>query len=314
MALIQYGQGNSSMLHKDYPTAGEVDDWCERLLLRAEGEPATVRILDAPSYTFQLGVRHNDGNSYVAFETPGRETFYGYWQLASAVPAPVLFHVPGYGAEMSAHPELVSEGFNVLHVNPLGYATPQGPSQVEAPWPVLPNTVESRGARGYVDWLGDAATAVQWALSREEVEPTRFGFFGSSQGGGTSLLLASLFSGRGVRAVAADVPFLVNFPLMHVQEVRGAYETAFGTMGSPAGDPDEWKALGFIDALSHAHRLTMPTLLTAGGLDSVCPPVSIASLFESLPGTRSYTYLADEGHKYTTPFLRLAQAWFRLYV
>jgi len=302
------------MLHPHYPTPDEIDEWCERLLEKSEQRSVTVRALDVPSYTFQLGVRHTSRNCYVAFESPGRETFYGYWQPASANPAPILFHLPGYGAEICAHPELVVEGFNVLHINPLGYATPQGPSQTDKPWPVLPDTVRSRGEEGYVKWLEDAAVAVLWALSLKEVEPTRYAFFGTSQGGGMSLLLASIFSGRGVKAVAADVPFMVNFPLMYGRKDRGAYESAFGAMESESGDAGEWKALGFIDTLSHVHRLSMPTLLTAGSLDIVCPPVSVNSLFEALPGTRSYTYLSGQDHAYTVPFLHLAKAWFKIYV
>ncbi len=223
------------MMHPNYPTRRQIDDWCERILARSQEEPLTVKHLDAPSYAFQLGVRHTEGNHYVAFEAPGRATFYGYWQPASTGPAPVLFHLPGYGAEMSAHPELVEAGFNVLHITPLGYGTPQGPSQVGRPWPVLPDTVKRRGRQGYVDWLRDAASAVIWALSQKQVEPSRYGFFGSSQGGGTPPLLGSIFAGRGVKAVAADVLYLINFPLMYKQKNRGAYETAFSAMASPAG-------------------------------------------------------------------------------
>ncbi len=302
------------MIHPHYPTPAEIDDWCELLLRESEQRSITVKSLDAPSYTFQLGVRHTAGNHYVAFESPGRKTFYGYWQPASVSPAPVLFHVPGYGAEMSAHPELVVEGFNVLHINPLGYATPQGPSQTDRAWPVLPDTVRSRGQKGYVEWLGDAAVAVLWALSLEKVESTRYGFFGSSQGGGTSLLLASIFAERNVKAVAADVPYLTNFPMMYEQESRGAYEGAFKAMESESGEADEWRTLGFIDTLSHAHRLNIPALLTAGDLDGACPPASVNSLFEILPGTRSYNYLSGQEHAYTMPFLHLARAWFKLYV
>jgi cephalosporin-C deacetylase-like acetyl esterase len=302
------------VIHSDYPTPDEIDQWCDELLARSRREPPEVNALDAPSYSFQLGVRHTEGSHYVAFSTPRKETFYAYWQPASAGPAPVLFHLPGYGAEISAHPELVMEGYNVLHINPLGYGTPEGPSQEDASWPVLPDTVGSRGKRGYVDWLADAICAVSWALSLDEVEASRYGFFGTSQGGGTSLLMASIFADRGVKAVAADLPFLINFPMMHAAKDRGAHDTAFRAMESEEGDPAEWRAIGFIDVLSHAHRLTLPTLLTAGGLDSACPPATIESLFEMLPGTRSYTYLADEGHRYTVPFLRLAKAWFGLYV
>ena len=85
-------------------------------------------------------------------------------------------------------------------------------------------------------------------------------------------------------------------------------------MTKPDGSPEEWRALGFVDTLSHAHRLGLPVLLTAGSEDPVTPPVSIEGLFDVLPGTRSYTYLKGQGHAYTMPLLRLATAWFGMYV
>jgi len=68
-----------------------------------------------------------------------------------------------------------------------------------------------------------------------------------------------------------------------------------------------------IDALSHARRLDVPVLLTAGGADVTCLPETISALFERLPSTRSYCYLDGQGHAYTSAFLPLAAAWFRLY-
>lgn len=74
-----------------------------------------------------------------------------------------------------------------------------------------------------------------------------------------------------------------------------------------------WRSAGLIDTMSHAYRLDLPVLLTAGGGDQTCPPHTIEALFERLPGTRSYTYLKGTGHRYTTEFIPLATAWFRLY-
>lgn len=307
----------------DYPTAAEIDSWCDRVLKRSDEIPFTARALDTPSYTYQLAVRHTAGNTYLAFDSPIFETFYAYWQPATCGgPAPALIHVPGYGTELSAHPELVAVGFNVLHVNPLGYGTPKGPNEskkVNGMWPVLPDTVESLGERGYVDWLRDALVAVRWVTSQRSVQPQRLGFFGTSQGGGGALLLASLLRDRGARAVAADVPFLTDFPRMAREKNLGAYALAFGALDRLMATrkdiiPNAWRALGSIDTLSHAHRLTMPVLLTAGTKDASTPPASIRSLFEALRGTRSYTELAGQGHAYTVPFLRLAASWFTLYV
>lgn len=312
------------MLHPEYPSPEDVDRWCLDLLREADGESLSARLLDEPSpSTFTLGIRHHEGHRYVCFTTGRGETFYGLWQpVLGGGPAPILLHLPGYAAEMSAHPELVIAGWNVLHVNPLGYATPAGPDEAKRrgdTWPVLPDTVESGGARGYRDFLRQVAHAFRWAVAQPGVQADRPGVFGTSQGGGTALLAASLLRDRGVKAVAADVPFLTNFPLMADREEPGAYHLAQEPLRRLAAQDSgrlsaAWRALGFVDTLSHAHRLAMPVLLTAGTLDVVTPPETIDSLYRVLPGTRSYTELAGQAHGYTAPFLRLARAWFDIYL
>ena len=304
-----------------YPTADEVDAWCATVLGRADSAALKARLLDDPPYEFRMAVRHANGR-YVEWTSEKLGRFYGFWQPTPSGRGPVLFHVPGYGAEMSAHPELVADGFNVLHISPQGYATPKGPDESKRPggtWPVLADTVLSLGRRGYADWLAQAAAAALWALGLDGVEAARFGFLGTSQGGGTALLLASIFRDHSVRAVGADVPFLTDFPLVRAMKEPGAYCLAFDPLGQlererPADLPAAWKALGTIDTTSHAHRLTLPVLLTAGQQDAACPPPSVRSLFDKLPATRCYCELAAQGHAYTTPFVHLARAWFRLYV
>ena len=310
-----------SRIHPDYPAPAELDAWCERILAGARARGLMAHTVDAPVYDFKLGVRHT-GGQYLAFESAGEETFYGFWQPAPTGPGPLLLHVPGYGAEMSAHPELVSDGYSVLHINPRGYATPDGPStgkQTNDTWPVLPDTVTTLGEGGYVDWLTDAAAAAIWALGQQNVQPERFAFFGTSQGGGAALLLTSIFAGEGVRCVAADVPFLTNFPMLEDAGDKGAYELSFTALAQiadqrPQDLPAAWRALGFVDTLSHAHRLRMPVLLLSGLEDTVCPPESIMALFDALPGTRSLTEVEGQAHCYTLPFLPMARAWFRSFL
>jgi cephalosporin-C deacetylase-like acetyl esterase len=306
------------MIPNLYPTPSEVDAWCEGILRRADAARVTVKPVATSPYDFRLGVWHaQDQSRYVAFSSRSFPTFYGYWQtVPSGGPAPALIHLPGYGAEMSAHPELVAAGYNVLHVNPAGYATPTGPDErkrgADGNWPILPDTAVSGGKRGYATWLRDAVVAARWLQEQPQVQPERLGVFGTSQGGGTALLLASLLRERGVRAVAADQPFLTGFRLMLEQEEKGAYALVFPAVEQlPAKQQAAaWRALGHIDTISHAHRLTMPTLLTAGGIDTTCPPPTIRALFAALPGTRSYTEIAEQGHGYNQYFVQLARAWF----
>ena len=293
-----------------YPDEATVDAWVDGIWREGQEIEFEAELLTESELGPTINVRHLKGHYYVRFSPQGMDPFYGYWQPAPSHPAPLLVHTPGYGAEMSIHPDLVMQGYNVLHVNPLGYVTPSGADEAKKRddnWPVFSDTLASGAQEGYHQWLINCVLAIKWAQSREEVAPNRVSFFGTSQGGGASLLLGSIYQGRGVRCVAADEPFMVNFPLAKVVRPDWWPEFVDGIT------PEVWHALGFIDIISHARRLTVPVMLTAGEKDSACPPPTIESLFERLPATRMYCYLHGQEHDYTQQFIALAAAWFRLY-
>lgn len=296
-----------------YPQACEVDAWVARLWSITEQFTVSGKILEQSGVKPEFGNGHTTNYSrYVEFSVQGKRTFYGYWQPAAATPAPLIIHVPGYGAEMSIHPELVSQGYNVLHICPQGYVTPKGPDtslQADDIWPVLPNTVLGKHDADYTAWLLDCMAAIQWATAQAEVIPQRLSFLGTSQGGGGALLLASIYKEKGARCVCADVPFLTNFPKA---DFRGAYSVAKKAFDQ-TDEKAAWNRVGYIDTLSHAHRLTVPALLTAGEKDQTCPLDTIESLFEKLTCTKSYTKVKGMGHGYSREILYLATAWFRLY-
>jgi cephalosporin-C deacetylase-like acetyl esterase len=300
-----------------YPSKGEVGAWVEKIWSLANSQDCAVDELGEECDRYRPAVRHIRGGRYVRFSPEARKPFVAYWQPAFSVPAPLLVHTPGYGAEISMHPGLVEQGFSVLAVNPLGYVTEQGVQEdkmVAGGWPVLHDTIQHGGIKGYGEWLADCIIAVQWAWKQKAAHPQRVSFFGTSQGGGGALLLGSLFRGKGARCVAADEPFLTNC-------IRGAgiggdcsaYNMIPDAMKQCGNLSEHWHNTGMIDTISHAHRLTLPVLLTAGGNDTVCPPETILSLFDRLPSTRSLTWIEGAGHGYTQEFIQLSLSWFRMF-
>jgi len=307
-----------------YPDADEIDQIIGDMWTDADRVPAIATNLNDPGFSYGLSMFHMRGYSYIRFEPEGRAPFYAYWQPAPSQPAPLLVHTPGYGGRITVHPDLVTRGYNVLHVNPLGYGTPTGADETKKrgqdDWPVYKDTIFGGFEAGYRPWLLNAMQAVAWAQAQPDVLADRLSFFGTSQGGGATLLLGSIFHNKGVRCLAADEPWLVNFPAY--RELVPDWAQGAGDAGSPglfdriaaADDPGVlWRRIGIIDALSHLHRLDMPVLLTAGGADNTCPEPTIRSLYDMLPGTKAMIHLHAEGHGYTKEFPTLAAAWFRLY-
>jgi cephalosporin-C deacetylase-like acetyl esterase len=301
-----------------YPSDKEVDNWIEEIWSEGNKIDFKVEPLVRDYTTHKAEFRHIKRCQYIKFSIKGMNDFYGYWQPAISYPAPLLIHVPGYGAEFSSHPNLVFEGYNVLHITPLGYVTPDTVNESlkqNGHWPVLPQTAISKAKEGYKQWFIECIVAIRWSQKQKEVLPNRISFFGTSQGGGCSLILGSIYKDRGVRCVAADVPFLTNFPLASTYDYPdgGSYNVAFSRIKELKDPSEGWYALGFIDTLSHARRLTVPVMLTSGGLDKLCPAETINTLFEKLPGTKLYFHIPEQTHEYTQQFMMIATSWFRLY-
>jgi cephalosporin-C deacetylase-like acetyl esterase len=304
----------------NYPTIDEINEyWCEALSeIPKNVEPIEKRDREAlPSMTYD---RHT-GGTWLRFVGVDGLKFWCFWQPCNRPGAhKTLIHVPGYGTEASAHPSLVHAGYNVMHVNPRGYCGPDGFANPEWRLPdgtptVIFRNLDKPKEYGYRFWFQDAVIAVRWLQNQPNVTG-KFGFFGSSQGGGASLLLASILSTEGISgAVVADVPFLTNVLLVYEKSNQGAYGIVFSNVPKDeALSKRSFRTLGYVDTVAHASRMNYPVLLTIGSLDDACPPYSIYSLYEKLPNTRGVVEMYGQGHAYTPPLPTLAETWFNLYL
>ena len=297
-----------------YPDARQVDSWADSLLQRSQVLSLKAEFSDFVPITESFGNNPNTlEGRYVSFTLSSGHRFWGYWQPAMKQPAPLLINLPGYGSCISCHPQINDDGYHILHISPLGYVEPQQIHgelrRQDGSWPVLENTALGLPG-GYEDWLLDCLLAIRWARAMPQVLADRVSLFGTSQGGGGSLLLASLL-GEDIRCVCADLPFLTGFPLSHLEG------PAYGILQQACSlTPPQlfWNRLGYVDTLSHAHRIRVPVMLSAGGRDTVCPPCTVKALFEKLPEvSKQYTYLKDNVHTHSRQSMFLFRNWLSLY-
>lgn len=290
-----------------------VDEWVSGILREGKKPCAYTEEFVNPftpdMYIFQSVC----ANKFVKIERAGR-AFYAYFQPCYNKSAPLAVHTPGYGTEMSMHPEL-AQYFHVLEISPMGYNTPSGKDHAKLTMdglgPVYPDSLVSGGKQGYTDWLADCVAAIEWARKQPEVISDRVGFFGTSQGGAGSLLLASVYADEKiVRAVASEQPFLTDFAYM---SGRGSYIMGQNLFAS-ASEQTIAKATEVLDTLHHVHRIGCPVLLTAGGKDVGCFPESVKHLYDELGGTKSFTLFDYLPHGYSREFVAMTEAWFKLYL
>ncbi len=296
-----------------YPSSAEIDKWIESIRIDAENADVKAEFIGDNGLRCDFGDFYMSYNNLIKFTVGDTVPFYGLWSPVMNGPAPLVVHLPGYGAELSCSNGVQQDGFNALFLSPLGYWGPQGYDENNLPGGVrmvLPDTITSGAQRGYRDWLYQVAAAVMWAWKQPQVIADRVSFFGTSQGGGTSLLAGSMFLNHGTRCVACDEPFLTNFPMA---DFTCAYGIAKQHFDMAEDKSKAWNALGHVDTLSHLHRLKFPALLTAGEIDEGCPPETVKSLFDRLDCTKMLYFMKNRNHSYNYDFLQLAKAWFRLY-
>ena len=315
-------QAPPSLLAAPLPAPAEIDAFCAGLAGSFSHSGYMTSLTSFQENARHIAVRHVDNQRFITFrpvraqpEASAGGVFHVLWQPSPFVRrAPLLVHLPGYGAGFSLLPDAQTRGYHVMHVSPLGYVTPTGREaalQRDGVWPVMLETVESEGRLGYRTMLEQILAATAWALEQPGVDNTAVGFFGTSQGGGLSLLAASILRGRLRSVVAAHLPFLTSFA---DAPDGGSYELAKKALSRSPRPEAAASALLHLDTLAHAHRLDMPVLLTTGGQDKLCPASSARKLFERLPGIRALHETPAQGHIYTPEALRLTLTWFDLYL
>jgi len=125
---------------------------------------------------------------------------------AEQIPAMLL--LPGYQADPPIPKEWARKGYGVLSVAPRGKL--RSNRQFNPGYPnLLTSNIVDRHTYAYRGFYVDTWRGIDFLLSRPEVEQTRLGVAGSSQGGGLTITTAAMRSE--VRAASAGAPYLCGF-------------------------------------------------------------------------------------------------------
>jgi len=203
---------------------------------------------------------------------------------------PAVLRVPGYGGDM--RPTGSSDPVAFFSFNVRGH----GNSQDD-----VPGTPQDYWVRGLDDKEGyyyqgayaDCVRAVDFLVSRPEVDARRIAITGGSQGGGLSLVTAAL--DRRISLCAPDIPFLcdwvkyfkaTDWPELNAwvdAKPRRSWETTLRT-------------LSYFDALNFADRVRCPVLVGLGLQDDVCPAATIFAVYNRLSGPKEYRVYPHAKH------------------
>jgi cephalosporin-C deacetylase len=225
---------------------------------------------------------------------------------------PAVLHLPGYGEAMQPQrfmddDELIhlvldirGHGRSVGEIHP-GFGTPGflGVGLGD------PEHYVYKGA--YLD----GGRALEFLVTRAEVDARRIAVAGGSQGGGLALAAAALYPER-VAACIAGMPYLGAF-VEHLR-IRAIYrwemQTHLDRLDGVTWE-DVHRTMSLVDTVNLAPRIRCPVLMGTGLFDDDCPPHIGFAVFNVITAPKAVRIYVDRGHDLGPQWQQDSTTWLR---
>jgi cephalosporin-C deacetylase len=289
-----------------------LDDWWAKRLshARAQVQPAIFTPHEPDVYhplqVFDVEFSGADGDPIRAW----------YIKPAGKPNPPVVVKFIGYGGGRGApseHVLLPALGYAVLVMDSRGQggrwatgATGDGGTGPENSQ-VMTRGITTPEDYYYTRLFTDAVLAVDVALELAGAGRT-VAVSGGSQGGGLALAAAALHPDA-VGVCHADVPFLCDIQRAVTLAPQGPYPEIPGFLAENVALIDTaLNTLRYIDCALLARRITAPTLVSVGLMDTVCPPSTVFAAYNEINADKDIIVYPYSGHSvphaHTEPQLR----------
>jgi cephalosporin-C deacetylase len=146
----------------------------------------------------------------------------------------------------------------------------------------------------------DTAQLARVVMSLPEVDATRVGCFGASQGGGLTLACAALEPR--LRRAAPVYPFLCDYQrVWEMDQAKDAYEELrlFFRSFDPRHERETeiFQKLGYVDCQHLAPRIQAEVLMFTGLMDTICPPSSQFAAYNKIAAKKDVVIYPDFVHE-----------------
>lgn len=210
-------------------------------------------------------------------------------------PLPAMVFYPGYISEPTLPKGYAAKGYATFGAAPRGKL--RSNAQFNPGYPgLLTYNIVDRHTYGYRGFYVDAFRVIDFLLTRPEVDGTRIGVQGGSQGGALTLLAASMCPA--IAAASAQAPYLAgmidaialthSYPYEEINEYLRLH---------PHAREAVTETLAYYDCHNFVERIRCPIIVNIGLNDDVCPPETGYEVYRRIGSAHKqlYTY-AGHGH------------------
>ena len=268
----------------------DLDDFWENVLAETARVP-----LDAEAFPDPLRSTEDIEVYEVFFTSLDRVRIAGWYAVPRGrTGLPGLLQVPGYQMEPPVPKNWARKGYAAFSVAPRGKL--RSNRQFNPGYPgLLTYGIVDRNTYSYRGFYMDACRSLDFLLSRGEVDGSRIGVTGHSQGGGLTVTTAALRP-EVVKAAAAGAPYLCGFiDAIGLTDSYPYQEIADYLRMNPGSRPQVEETLAYFDGISLAPRIRCPIVVSVGLQDSTCPPETGYAMFNAI-GSASKRMYAYDGH------------------
>lgn len=194
---------------------------------------------------------------------------------------PGYLFVPGYVSEPKMPTDLAYEGFAAFSAAPRNKLRSNSVFNPGYPG-LLTHNIDQRTGYGYRGFYMDAVRAYDLLAGLEEVDASRIGVQGGSQGGALTLLVSALRP-DGIACASAGAPYLCS--MMDAASLTRSYpyeEINEYLRNYPERESAVRETLDLHDIHNFVDRITCPIIVNIGLMDDVCPPETGFEVFRAI--------------------------------
>lgn len=210
-----------------------------------------------------------------------------------SAPLPAVVFYPGYISEPTLPKAHAAKGYAAFGAAPRGKL--RSSSQYNPGYPgLLAHNITDRNTYAYKGFYVDAWRVIDFLRERPEVDSSRIGVRGGSQGGALTLLTAAMRPE--VTVAAAGAPYLAGvidaIELTHTYPYQEINDYLRQHPESRAAIAETWS---YYDCHNFAPKIRCPIIINIGLQDNVCPPETGYAVFARI-GTSDKKLYAYDGH------------------
>ncbi len=264
----------------------------------------------SPAFKMTLQNEMPDNSKYdtwlVEMKSLGNATVRGWYVVPKGKKnLPAILNVPGYSSEMKAWYGM--EEAAIFHFNIRGHGNSKDNVNPGFPGYIL-DGIENKKQYIYRGAFMDCLRAVDFLCSRTEIDTTRIGVMGISQGGALSFATAAL--DKRIKCAAPDVPFLSDYPNYFKIAYWPGNEFKDYVAKNNTNWNDIYSTLSYFDIKNLAVKITCPLLMGVGLQDNICPPaINFAAYNNIKSAEKIYVIYPAAGHSLPEEHMKRKLKW-----